>query len=443
MVLKRINTRRRNPRSNPRRRYPRKSKPMGRNIKVTKKRRKKSRITGGASMLESVALPFKSFGPWRDVYPGQGTMGQANDTPGSVLNRARSSPNNYISKEEGLYKCKSGPNTAKPHKLQRLEIEKKLCMEIFQNCEVNYYIADTINKLIILCDLVKGNKDTLFRIHSDVMKTEPHKSGAYGLVNTEELPDVIKEGNIRERIQNFFDIISRNIMQEIFIPLMIMKIEGKLTSEILKILNVEHIDIFIERFKEYTGLNDETLLGELYDCNNSKLNENPNCMVSILFSLPLSLGVLTTRFAGYPWVIPRQRKTKNVEKFNYLVDETNILPPLTDRERRLYGNEPINIGTGAMYNKIDPNSFFYKFSQKHDQHVLTGPSGGIDLYYHIFNVINNFDSRVFTLGCVAYLCANHDHSIYEVLLPAVKFGIDYDTTQNPYDWIKKSVERST
>ena len=92
-----------------------------------------------------------------------------------------------------------------------------------------------------------------------------------------------------------------------------------------------------------------------------------------------------------------------------------------------------------MYNKIDPNSFFYKFAKKHNQHVLTGPSGGIDLYYHIFNVINNFDVKRFTLGCVGYLCSNHDHSIFEVLLPAVKFGLDYNSTEDPYEWVERSV----
>ena len=52
------------------------------------------------------------------------------------------------------------------------------------------------------------------------MSNEPHKSGAYGLVRTADLPQVIMEGNLRERIQNFFDIISRFVMHEIFIPLM-------------------------------------------------------------------------------------------------------------------------------------------------------------------------------------------------------------------------------
>ena len=205
-------------------------------------------------------------------------------------------------------------------------------MKIIESKQVDDYIKETINKLIMLCDLVSGTPNTLFRIHSDVLKTEPHKSGAYGLVRTEDLQEVIMEGNLREKIQNFFDIISRNVMHEIFIPLMIMKIENRINSEILEILNVEHIDFFIERFKEYTGLDDSNLLMELKHCNDTKLNEEPNCMVSILFSLPLSLGVLTTRFAGWPWIIPRQRKTKPIEKFNYIIDENNILPGLTEKK---------------------------------------------------------------------------------------------------------------
>ena len=89
-----------------------------------------------------------------------------------------------------------------------------------------------------------------------------------------------------------------------------------------------------------------------------------------------------------------------------------------------------------MYYEIDTKSFFYKLSHKYNKFILTGPSGSIDMLYKIFSLFKIFNLNHFIIANVGYICYYYHHSIFEVLLPAISYGIDYDITKDEYKFIE-------
>lgn len=337
--------------------------------------------------------------------------------------------------------------------------EKEVCKRILKNKYCHEYINQSIRNLEIICDTVSGEKNTLKNLHKHVMddRNPCATYDAYGCVNNEDFDDLYEHGSIREKIANFVDLIGQDIMKNIYIKLIISILDGNYEIQYNKIsglINIRFLDNMISDLKEYTGLKEEGLSELLKGClekheedksagetiSNSTRKGIYSCLANDLYILPISKAPFLIRYAGYPWSLGRESREK--ELFYYKIDESNILPSLSEREKAVYSkaNIPIRIGTGSGM-KVMSNSYFSQLAEHYGRFIVSGPSGGADQYYHIFGLLNNFNPELYCLCAIAYLCSNHDHSIFEVLMPCKKYPgsdgntIQYYTEMDPYDYV--------
>jgi hypothetical protein len=89
--------------------------------------------------------------------------------------------------------------------------------------------------------------------------------------------------------------------------------------------------------------------------------------------------------------------------------------------------------TGAMYWAIDPKSFYARLAQHYQQLMIAGPSGSSEMWLELFELFDDFDVFVATMCCAGWLCNRNDHSLWEVLLAAIPFGLKYSSEHDAYD----------
>tara|TARA_A100001015_G_scaffold177346_1_gene197229 strand:- start:434 stop:1975 length:1542 start_codon:yes stop_codon:yes gene_type:complete len=345
--------------------------------------------------------------------------------------------------------------------------EKEVCKRILRNKYCHEYINQSIRNLEIICDTISGETNTLKNLHKHVMddRNPCAAYNAYGCVNNENFDDLYEHGSIREKMANFVDLIGQDIMKNIYIKLIISILDGNYQAyynKISHLINLQFLDNMISDLKEYTGLSPGGLSELLKGClekhaldlsNGERISNSTgkgiySCLANDLYILPISKSPYLIRYAGYPWKLGRESREK--ELFYYKIDENNILPPLSEREKDVYrkADIPIKIGTGSGM-KVISNSYFAELAKHYGRFIVSGPSGGTDQYYHIFGLLNNFNPELYCLCAIAYLCSNHDHSIFEVLMPCKKYHssegytIQYYTEMDPYDYVLDLIDSYT
>jgi len=74
---------------------------------------------------------------------------------------------------------------------------------------------------------------------------------------------------------------------------------------------------------------------------------------------------------------------------------------------------------------------------------VAGPSGATDILFHVFGIFEDFNVDLFILSCIAYMCNTPDHSIFEILLPSITYGSNYNSTLNEYEFVDNIIITST
>lgn len=311
--------------------------------------------------------------------------------------------------------------------LEKLRGYSKKCAE---NEKVKSYIKRTLGSFI---ELLKSLGHTDYRQkYSDLTKSYSKKND-YGFVNMEDFDNVINEGNIREQLTMML------ILCECFMEIFIEVIQNKNTIQ-----TINHdstlLKLIKEKLMQYFGFkNIDQLLDFFKQCADCSKEYS---MISV------SESNVPARYVGFP-IKPTRLQRKDDALYTLKVE--NLYPELSCRETKFFnsrknivsGEDPcpkldeINglFKSGANYYTINENSSFYKLCKTYDHYIIAGPSGTTDILFHIFGIFNNFDIELFIMSCIAYMGNTPDHSIFEILLPTIAYGSDYDSTMNEYIFI--------
>ncbi len=127
----------------------------------------------------------------------------------------------------------------------------------------------------------------------------------------------------------------------------------------------------------------------------------------------------------------------------------NIKPPLSYREiefiEKKTGNRLEDFVpwiTGRMYWKINENHFYAKLADEFGHEVIAGPSSSTETALMLMELFNGFDVKLATLACVGWMCPCQHHSLFEIFLAALPYGLNYDTTQSTHTFLWSLIHES-
>lgn len=245
----------------------------------------------------------------------------------------------------------------------------------------------------------------------------------------EDIDYVIKDGNLREKM-TLIDILNYLFIDKIYIYLI-------KSEKIPEYINIDMIRTIIQKIYMYTGLRD---INDLIDLFNSCTGTDI-CFIKEIFFYPYTdLSILSTRYNGRPTVFPsRISRSDEEEKIDFKFKVNNLSIPLSTEEQKSVKVDEsgviTNYDSGASLYKINEKSFFYKLAERYGKFILTGPSLGVNQLHIMFSIFKLYDPKKFCLLCITYMCPYH-HSIFEVLLPCISFGINYKTSNKDYIFVE-------
>jgi hypothetical protein len=334
--------------------------------------------------------------------------------------------------------------------LGKLREYSKICAD---SIIVKNYIKDTLGLFI---DLLQNyyKIGTIQEKYKDLTKSEK-KINDYGYVNVENFNQILTDGNLREQMSMML------ILCECFMDIFIKLLMNKLNS-LPKIKNVNNDSLLLNLIQTkligYLGFNDINQLIDYYNkCNN-------NCIYDYTM-ISISESNVPARYSGFPMKptrIARQETTNDL----YILNSNILHPPLScyeklflsDRQQKIIKNSVssdlnnnscpnINnidqlIKSGANYYSIDENSSFYKLCLNYNHYMVAGPSGATDILFHVFGIFDNFNIELFIMSCIAYMGNTPDHSIFEILIPTISYGSEYNSTIDEYVFVDKILQKN-
>ena len=317
---------------------------------------------------------------------------------------------------------------------------------------VKEYIHNTLSLFIGL--LSKYYKIDEIKQKYSVLTKSQVKINDYGYVNVEGFDEVLKEGNLREQMSMML------ILCESFMDIFIVLIKEKTLQEPKQIEHVNNDSVLLKlienRLLSYFGFKDTNQLFDFYDRCSNNICGKDYTMISI------SESNIPARYSGFPMKatrIPRkdnslyvltpasfnpplscrENKFLNDRQNEKLNDQTQVSKTTTSTDKENCPTTPLNIDelikSGANYYMIEENSSFYNLCRIYNHYIVSGPSGTTDILFHVFGIFDNYDIDLFILSCIAYMGNTPDHSIFEILLPTISYGSNYNSTLNEYDFV--------
>ncbi len=351
---------------------------------------------------------------------------------------------------------KYGGATLSKQQLNEIRKISKLC------CDNENVVAYVKN----ICDLVvqlvkeyaiyyKKNVDNelFIRLHQN-NKTSPGQ-----IENLQDLKEVIQYGNLRERmalIMNFglfgCDIViwamatKNHLISSSFI---------KEQSKRLKLLTgLDILDIY-HMLKCKKTSNCTTL--EEIPCKFSLFTQDGSVLLSRYSEFPM---ITSSRFKR-PEQVEIEELKKNLQnssenklqiqtqidtlmeknKKQYSMNVNEIYPPLSDREKQFIQIDKNTIYppyiSGYMLFDTNEKNYYNILAQHYNQIVAAGPSGSTDLFLITSKMFKDFNLNLGILACVGWMCNIPQHSVFEILMGSLPFGLNnWSPKINSHEYIK-------
>jgi hypothetical protein len=180
--------------------------------------------------------------------------------------------------------------------------------------------------------------------------------------------------------------------------------------EIIKFINN---DIFV---KDYKGIEFITSAGNSLPC---------------LFASLVKYGINSiSKNTDFPFNVPARKKNTNDTIQQY--DNNDIYPKLSEREIAWFEENNVCENmipwkSGREYYKMNENSYYYTAANVYNQKTLSGFSGTSDLVLDVMSLFNEYEVYISLHSCLLWMCCGNvkDHSIYEILVGIMPYGIDY------------------
>jgi hypothetical protein len=278
-----------------------------------------------------------------------------------------------------------------------------------------------------VCRMLIDLHDSLdLSIEDEIKKATLARPRQGGRVLPGRVRAIPSEGNLREKIGFINDIAMGN---QSFLWKLIA--ERYLAGHTLPLyINERVIAKHLERIHTLTGIKDVRELVDYYRSNPS------TPMPSSLIKLPVDGAVMLSRYTEYPMLNAARIKRPDETASQFLMHEAQTNPPISKDEadymRSCLGwtGGTLPWLTGAMCWTINDKNFYADLARHYDQLKIAGPSGSTDGCMEIFELFNDFDVVLATLCCAAWLCNRNDHSLWEVLLAALPYGLNYSSREN-------------
>ena len=327
---------------------------------------------------------------------------------------------------------------------------------------VKAYVANVCHDILLLIAFVHDpvkytmNEETIENamhakhLHSvleqigilDLVKTKLHREDlkSAGQVSIEDVVDVISNGNIREQmtlIMNF----GYNACDIIWGLIKIYVNRANTHIILPKFISVPNLVKRIERIGRIMGAsNPDTLDAAIADLISSKCVDDSDICVSNNSAVPCLLaslskdGNVTYSRLGWPDKLLRTQSSEK-EQIERRIKVKDIYPELSDREKAFQAKaqakaKTIPVVSGHMYFNLNKDTLYAKLAARYNHDSMTGPSGNTDIQLDVsclfssFENTDNFEKMV--LACIVWMCNPPDHSVHEILIASIPYGLKYD-----------------
>lgn len=299
------------------------------------------------------------------------------------------------------------------HKIARPKMERFLSIICHNLISIHDYFGISIEQLI-----------------ASAIEQRPAQGGR---VNVEHIRSIATKGNLREKIGFIMDI---SMGPQEFVWRLISELTE--TRHLPSCINRQSVQKHLNKIHDISGINDPNILVEFYKSNPTA------AMPNSLIKLPPVGAVVYSRYTEYPFCNAiRLRRTSDPKPFIMKVDEAN--PPLSSNEKTyIEQRSPGSLSrntlpwfSGAMAWTINDSNFYSMLAKHFGQECIAGPSGSTDACMEIFELFHGFDVNTATLCCAAWLCNRNDHSLWEVLMAAIPYGLEYSCDVDAYDYTEQ------
>jgi hypothetical protein len=99
--------------------------------------------------------------------------------------------------------------------------------------------------------------------------------------------------------------------------------------------------------------------------------------------------------------------------------------------------------TGKDCTIPNKDSIYFKYFERYNKPMMTGPSGTTDLILSIINYfpMSLYEKQYILLGLIVWMLVPPDHSLFEILSVASDHGVvDYDPSENEYEYVRSMVD---
>jgi len=282
--------------------------------------------------------------------------------------------------------------------------------------------------------------------------------GTGGATLIDDIDNIIKNGNIREKMTFLYLLSTNQCINNIFSRIISLKYNAK---------TVEY-----KTFLKKCNINDETIDKKInYICSQlnisldnfkiffvgSELCESNCIKYCNTYTFPGSNILKLSRIDSAP-VFSKLRTNREQQK--HILKIKDIYPKLSEYEISFikktepsFDSENIETilpwRTGYKLYKVKEDNFLFELSQlKHQNFFISGFSGSTDVFFQMFTLFKNFDVDLSILSCISYMGNSIDHSCYEILMMANPYSdrqydlIDLDVDLEVNKMITRNTEKS-
>jgi hypothetical protein len=244
--------------------------------------------------------------------------------------------------------------------------------------------------------------------------------------------EIISRGNIREKCILFCNIMTNDPKFTIINWLLSRK-----STPIPAYINCINLDSLRNDIGINTAIKPKFRVS-IFDNN---ITLRPNCNSNFNFQQFMAPHSYRTRQSV------RTLRNANT-KIKYRLHYRDVIPELSCREHAnlktpIDQDGYIDWETGYMKWEIRRNCFFMRQAQKYGRDVIAGISGHAEYLYKSMSFFNSYDVNLTTLIVCLWLVSCEHHSLHEVLTTASFYGIPYDITIDPVDFLCELYEKST
>jgi hypothetical protein len=251
---------------------------------------------------------------------------------------------------------------------------------------------------------------------------EPNRSGQ---VFFEDLHELVYDGNIREHMTTIMNMAQAK--QHVLWSVMFnqMRLPPFIDP---KIVEKRH-----DRFYKMTGIYD---IREIQNIIKESVAETlPDNLMQFVCDGPALIAKLTTFPVLPDEIVRKPRDPSTAGRFQLRVRDA--YPEISHREQRFESTRyPIDfldpyallpLQTGQMCWETNPKSFYVKLAKRYNQHMMAGPSGTTDMTCQVLEMLTDFDPRLAILACIGWMGMRNDHSVFEICLAGLPFGLKYNS----------------